>query len=82
MSAGVDEHIGRRLYQRRRLLSLTQQQLGSACGLSFQQIHRYECAATHMPAHRLFQLAAALGVSVDYFFEGLAPSPDPAASEG
>jgi transcriptional regulator with XRE-family HTH domain len=67
----IDVHLGRRLRRRRRLLGLTQQQLAGACGVRFQQIQKYECAANRMSASRLWQLAEVLEVPVGYFFEGL-----------
>jgi len=73
MSDEIDEHLGKRLRRRRRLLGLTQQQLAIACGVRFQQIQKYECAANRMSAGRVWQLAAALEVPVSYFFEGLGP---------
>jgi transcriptional regulator with XRE-family HTH domain len=68
----IDIHLGRRLRRRRRILGLTQQQLASACGVRFQQIQKYECAANRMSASRLWQLAEVLEVPVSYFYEGLA----------
>jgi transcriptional regulator with XRE-family HTH domain len=68
----IDIHLGRRLRRRRRILGLTQQQLASACGVRFQQIQKYECAANRMSAARLWQLAEVLEVPVSYFYEGLA----------
>ncbi|CAN7460872.1 helix-turn-helix transcriptional regulator [Phenylobacterium sp. LjRoot219] len=70
MSDTIDEHLGRRLRRRRRLLGLTQHQLASACGVRFQQIQKYECAANRMSAARLWQLAEVLEVPVSYFYEG------------
>lgn len=72
MMDGIDVHLGRRLRRRRRILGLTQQQLASACGVRFQQIQKYECAANRMSAARLWQLAEVLEVPVSYFYEGLA----------
>jgi transcriptional regulator with XRE-family HTH domain len=71
MADDIDVHLGRRLRRRRRLLGLTQQELAQACGVRFQQIQKYECAANRMSAARLWQLAEALEVPVAYFFEGL-----------
>ena len=71
MNDEIDVHLGRRLRRRRRLLGLTQQQLASACGVRFQQIQKYECAANRMSAARLWQLAEVLQVPVSYFYEGL-----------
>lgn len=71
MSSEIDVHLGRRLRRRRRLLGLTQQQLAAVCGVRFQQIQKYECAANRMSAARLWQLAEVLEVPVSYFYEGL-----------
>lgn len=71
MVEGIDVHLGRRLRRRRRILGLTQQQLAGACGVRFQQIQKYECAANRMSAARLWQLSEVLEVPVSYFYEGL-----------
>lgn len=71
MMEGIDVHLGRRLRRRRRILGLTQQQLAGACGVRFQQIQKYECAANRMSAARLWQLSEVLEVPVSYFYEGL-----------
>jgi len=73
MNSEIDDHLGRRLRRRRRLLGLTQQQVAEACGVGFQQIQKYECGANRMSAARLWQLARALEVPVGYFYEGLDP---------
>jgi transcriptional regulator with XRE-family HTH domain len=72
MADEIDVHLGRRLRRRRRLLGLTQQELAIACGVRFQQIQKYECAANRMSAARLWQLAEVLEVPVSYFYEGFA----------
>jgi transcriptional regulator with XRE-family HTH domain len=53
-------------------LGLSQQELGALCGVRFQQIQKYECAANRLYAVMLFKLARALDVEVGYFFSGLA----------
>ena len=68
---GIDSHLGKRLRRRRRLLGLTQQNLGEAVGVRFQQIQKYECAQNRISAAMLWQLCCALEVSSGYFFEGL-----------
>ncbi len=75
MVGSVDEHVGKRLYRRRRMLGLTQEQLARCIGIRFQQIQKYECGLNRVNASRLFQLAGALKVSPDYFFEGLSEAP-------
>ena len=67
----IDTHLGRRLRRRRRLLGLTQQELAHSCGVRFQQIQKYECAANRMSAARIWQLSEVLQVPVSYFYEGL-----------
>ena len=70
--------IGRRLRTRRRLLGLTQAAVGEACGLTFQQIHKYESGLMMVSASRLWKLSNVLGVPVTYFFEGLPSTPSAA----
>jgi len=65
----VDVHVGARLRQRRTLLGMSQEKLGEAVGLTFQQIQKYERGANRIGASRLYQLGQVLDVSVSYFFE-------------
>ena len=76
------EIIGRRLRARRRLLGLTQAAVGEACGLTFQQVHKYESGLMVVSASRLWSLSNALGVPVSYFFEGLPAIPSAAILPG
>ena len=77
---GIDVHIGRRMRRRRHLMGLTLQELGDACGVGFQQIHKYECAGVRLTAARLWQVADRLQVPVSYFYQGL-PGADAASLE-
>jgi transcriptional regulator with XRE-family HTH domain len=65
--------VGRRLRQRRRLLSLTQRELAAACAVSFQQVHKYEAGLCNMSVAKLVMLARALETSVSYFVDHLEP---------
>lgn len=71
MSDGVDIVVGRRLKARRRLLGITQKGLGASCGVTFQQIQKYECAVSRLSAAMLWKLAGALDVEISYFFSGI-----------
>ena len=71
MTHPVDEHVGKRIRQRRWLLGVTQQQLAERVGIKFQQIQKYETGANRVSASRLWDIADALDVSVSFFFEGL-----------
>jgi len=67
----VDQHIAQRLQLRRVMLGMSQSDLAQRCGLSFQQIQKYETAGNRIPAARLFDLSQALGTPVSFFFLGL-----------
>jgi transcriptional regulator with XRE-family HTH domain len=67
----VDVYIAQRLQLRRVMLGLTQSDLAKRCGISFQQIQKYETAGNRIPASRLFDLSQALETSVAFFFSGL-----------
>ncbi len=67
----VDSHIGQRIQLRRVMLGLTQSDLAQRCGISFQQIQKYETAGNRIPAARLFDISQALQTSVAFFFMGL-----------
>jgi transcriptional regulator with XRE-family HTH domain len=66
----VDHHVGARLRMRRVLVGLSQEKLGDALGVTFQQVQKYEKGANRIGASRLQQAAKILGVQVNFFFEG------------
>lgn len=68
-SWSVDGYVGRRLRMRRTLLGMSQEKLGEAIGLTFQQVQKYERGANRISAGTLFRLGQVLGVKVDYFFD-------------
>jgi transcriptional regulator with XRE-family HTH domain len=67
----VDVQVGRNVRRRRIELGMSQTALAQACGITFQQIQKYENGANRVSASRLWQFAAVLGVQVVFFFEGL-----------
>ena len=67
----VDIHIGARLRLRRTLLGYSQEKLGEAVGLTFQQIQKYERGANRMGGSRIFQFSQILDVPVAYFFDDI-----------
>ena len=71
MAHPVDEHVGKRLRQRRWLVGMTQQQLAEHVGIKFQQIQKYETGANRVSASRLWDIAGTLDVSINFFFDGL-----------
>ena len=67
----VDKHVGKQLRSRRALLGLSQEKLAEYVGVTFQQVQKYERGTNRVSASRLFSFSKILGVSIDYFYEGL-----------
>ena len=70
ISNPIDKHVGSRVRMRRLMLSMSQEKLGDAIGLTFQQVQKYEKGTNRMGSSRLQQIANALQVPVTFFFEG------------
>jgi transcriptional regulator with XRE-family HTH domain len=66
----TDKHVGARVRMRRMMLGMSQEKLGDALGLTFQQVQKYEKGANRIGASRLQQIAHILQVPVSFFFEG------------
>jgi transcriptional regulator with XRE-family HTH domain len=67
----VDRHVGSRVRMQRLLSGMSQEKLGEACGITFQQIQKYEKGMNRMGASRLHQIARILQVPVEFFYEGV-----------
>jgi transcriptional regulator with XRE-family HTH domain len=67
----TDEHIGQRLQLRRNMMGMSQKDLAKLCGVTFQQIQKYETAGNRISASRLFDISAALETPISFFFSGL-----------
>ncbi|MFN3859035.1 MAG: helix-turn-helix domain-containing protein [Caulobacter sp.] len=77
----IDVHVGRRIRQRRKAMSVTQERLADELGLTFQQVQKYERGANRVSASKLYEIATALETGIEYFFEGLT-DPSTAKSGG
>ena len=66
----IDKHVGSRVRMRRMMLSMSQEKLGGALGLTFQQVQKYEKGTNRIGASRLQQISQILQVPVAFFFEG------------
>ncbi|CAM5203117.1 Cro/Cl family transcriptional regulator [Bosea thiooxidans] len=71
----IDRHVGSRVRMRRMLAGISQEKLGDALGLTFQQVQKYEKGSNRISASRLQQIAKMLDVPVAFFFDG-APTAD------
>jgi transcriptional regulator with XRE-family HTH domain len=77
----TDKHVGARVRMRRMMLGMSQEKLGDALDLTFQQVQKYEKGANRIGASRLQQIAHILQVPVSFFFEG-APNATGAPHDG
>ena len=75
----IDKHVGSRVRMRRMMLSMSQEKLGDALGLTFQQVQKYEKGTNRIGASRLQQISQILQVPVAFFFEGAPELPSPYA---
>ncbi len=66
----VDKYVGSRVRMRRIMLGMSQEKLGEALGLTFQQIQKYEKGTNRVGASRIQQIAEVLQVPVSFLFEG------------
>jgi len=71
MKHPVDLHVGKRIRHRRWMLGMTQQELAEQVGIKFQQIQKYETGMNRVSASRLWDIAEALNVRIDHFFDGM-----------
>jgi transcriptional regulator with XRE-family HTH domain len=78
----ADVHVGARVRLRRTMLGMSQEKLGEALGLTFQQVQKYERGANRVGASRLWEMSRVLDVPVSYFFEELDGGATQGAADG
>lgn len=67
----IDKHVGARIRMRRMMLNMSQEKLGDALGLTFQQVQKYEKGTNRVGGSRMHTIAGILKVPVSFFYEGL-----------
>jgi transcriptional regulator with XRE-family HTH domain len=77
----IDIHVGSRVRMRRMMVGMSQEKLGEALSLTFQQVQKYEKGTNRIGASRLHQIASALGVQIEFFYEG-APQTEGSSMSG
>jgi transcriptional regulator with XRE-family HTH domain len=78
----IDVQVGSRVRLRRNMLGLSQEKLGEAIGLTFQQVQKYERGANRIGASRLHELSRVMDVPVSFFFDDIDPVRAPAIPGG
>jgi transcriptional regulator with XRE-family HTH domain len=76
-SSPIDVHVGARIRLRRTMMGMSQERLGEALGLTFQQVQKYERGVNRVGASRLFDLSRILDVPISFFFDDM---PEPLAA--
>ena len=66
----LDVYVGTRLKHFRILKGMTQEALGEAEGITFQQVQKYENGTNRIAASRLYSFAKILNIKADDFFAG------------
>ncbi len=77
----IDRHVGARVRMRRMLIGISQEKLGEALGLTFQQVQKYEKGTNRISASRLQQISETLNIPLAFFFKG-APVSDGSVNGG
>jgi transcriptional regulator with XRE-family HTH domain len=78
----IDRHVGNRVRMRRKMQGMTQEKLGDALGLTFQQVQKYEKGTNRIGAGRLQQIASIQQVPISFFFEGAPGSSSSVLEDG
>jgi transcriptional regulator with XRE-family HTH domain len=73
-ATAIDRRLGQRVRARRLEMGMSQERLAFLLGVTFQQVQKYEKGKNRIAASRLFDIASALEIPVNGFFEGLAPT--------
>ena len=71
----IDVYVGSRVRMSRKTLGMSQEKFGSALGLTFQQIQKYEKGTNRLSSSRLQMISHIVGVPVSFFFEGAPDTP-------
>ncbi|EJF92282.1 hypothetical protein ME9_01684 [Bartonella taylorii 8TBB] len=63
-----DISIGKKIRLKREMLGISQKELGTTLGITFQQVQKYEKGINRVGAGRLQQIANVMGVEISFFY--------------
>lgn len=63
----INQTVGRKIKALRKSKGLTREQVARKVGVCQQQIHKYETGESRVSLDKLYAIAGALGVDIDYF---------------
>jgi transcriptional regulator with XRE-family HTH domain len=78
----IDSHVGNRVRMQRILMKMSQEKLGEALGITFQQVQKYEKGVNRISASRLQQISQFLNVPPSFFFQDAPNAPASAPGGG
>ena len=78
----IDVRVGSRVKLRRTMAKMSQEKLGEALGVTFQQVQKYEKGTNRIGASRMQQISETLNVPISFFFEDAPGSESTASGEG
>lgn len=67
----IDVHVGSQIRLRRTQVGMSQEELGDALGVAYQQVQKYESGANRVAASRLFDISCVLRVTISFFFQDM-----------
>lgn len=67
----IDKLVGQNIRMQRLKIGMSQEQLGKALGLTFQQVQKYEKGTNRVGSSRLFQIASIFEVPIEALFGGI-----------
>ncbi|MDC7675203.1 helix-turn-helix domain-containing protein [Asticcacaulis machinosus] len=73
----IDVHVGNKVKLRRKFMGISQEELGLAVDVTFQQIQKYEKGSNRISASKLYEISRYLKVPLDYFFDVNMPNDNP-----
>ncbi len=80
-TSAMDVYVGARLKEARVIGGLSQDKLGGAVGLTFQQIQKYERGLNRISAVRLYEFAKILDLEITYFYDGIEIATESSSSQ-
>ena len=78
----IDVHVGRRVAELRKARQMTQSDLATAVGVTFQQVQKYESAIHRLSPARLHRLAAYFEEPIASFFPSASEEVGPLTPAG
>lgn len=71
----IDVYIGTQLRRKRLESSISQEELGNAIGITFQQVQKYEKGLNRISSRVLYHISRIFNIHIEYFFQDLSEIP-------